>query len=171
MTRESYGQAYQRGFDVTVRFLLSRGVPRERAGEIAQAGWAKGWERLEQLRDEDLVITWVNTISINVYRSVLRSEPVYENLPELWTKPCVNLAAIDLARILKLCRPCDRALLEQQMRGVTPEEVARKHGVTETAVRIRFLRARRSARLRIEKGSRRILEHHKALLAGCNAAA
>ena len=64
MTREEYGQAYQRGFDLTVRLLLSRGAPRDRAREVAQAAWARGWERLSQLRNESLVVTWVNTIAL-----------------------------------------------------------------------------------------------------------
>ena len=164
MTREEYGQAYQRGFDLTVRLLLSRGAPRDRAREVAQAAWARGWERLSQLRNEALVVTWVNTIALNVYRSVLRSEPAYQALPELCTKAGVNLAAIDVARILKICRPCDRILLEQQMRGVTAEEIAKKQGVTETAIRIRLLRARRAARSRVEKRAARIQESHKSMM-------
>ena len=83
----------------------------------------------------------------------------------------MNLAAIDVARILKICRPCDRLLLEQQMRGVTAEEIARKQGVTETAIRIRLLRARRAARSRVEKRAQRIQEGHKTVLAKCDAAA
>jgi DNA-directed RNA polymerase specialized sigma24 family protein len=171
MTRDEYGKAYQRGFDLTVRLLLSRGAPRDRAREVAQAAWVRGWERLSQLRNEELVVTWVNTIALNVYRSVLRSEPAYQALPELSTKAGVNLAAIDVARILKICRPCDRLLLEQQMRGVTAEEIARTQGVSETAIRIRLLRARRAARSRVEKRAARIQEGRGALMAGCDAAA
>lgn len=162
MTREEYGQAYQRGFNLTVRLLLSRGAARDRAREVAQAAWARGWERLPQLRNDNLVGTWVNTIALNVYRSVLRSEPCYQALPELSTRGGVNLAAIDVARILRICRPCDRILLEQQMRGVTAQEIARKQGVTETAIRIRLLRARRAARSRVEKRAARIRQSYKA---------
>lgn len=159
MTREEYGKAYERGFDLTVRFLLSRGAhPSDRARDAAQAAWTKGWERLSQLRNDSLVVTWVNTIALNVYRSFLRREPVYQALPELSTKAGVNLAAIDVGRILKICRPSDRVLLEQQMKGVTAEEIARHQGVTETAVRIRFLRARRAARSRVELRAARNLE-------------
>lgn len=169
MTRDEYGQAYQRGFDLTVRLLLSRGAPRERAREVAQAAWARGWERLCQLRNDTLVVTWVNTIALNVYRTVLRREPAYQPLPELRTSPGVNLAAIDVARILQFCRPCDRILLEQQMSGVTAEELARKQGVTETAIRIRLLRARRAARSRVEKRTARVVDGHKNLPAAAAA--
>jgi DNA-directed RNA polymerase specialized sigma24 family protein len=151
MTREGYGQAYQQGFDRTFRFLRSRGLPREHASEVSQAAWAKGWERLEQLRNESMVITWVNAIALNVHRRVLRGEPAWQVLPELGTMPGINLAAIDMARVLRVCCPGDRALLEQQMNGLTPREIARMRGVPESAIRIRLLRARRAARLRIEQ--------------------
>ena len=151
MTREEYGQAYQRGYDLTIRLLLSRGAPRDRAREVAQAAWTRGWERLSQLRNDSLVGTWVNTIALNVYRSVLRSERAFQSLPEFYTGTGVNLAAIDLNRILKFCAPRDRALLELQMQGDTAEEIARKQGVTETAIRIRLLRARRAARSKAER--------------------
>ncbi len=171
MTRDEYGYAYQRGFDLTVRLLLSRGAPRDRAMEAAQAAWARGWERLEQLRNESLVVTWVNTIALNAYRSILRNEPAYQTLPELSSRVGINIAAIDLSRILNVCRPCDRALLEQQMHGVTAEEIARNQGVSETAVRIRMLRARRSARSRIEKRKLRNQQNYRSLMSGCEAAA
>jgi len=151
MTREEYGVAYQRGYDLTVRLLVSRGAPRDGAFEAAQAAWARGWERLPQLREESLVVTWVNTIALNAYRSILRRESNFEALPELSTKTGVDLAAIDVSRILGLCRPRDRVLLEQQMRGVTNEEMAIMQGVTTTAIRIRLLRARRAARMRLER--------------------
>ena len=74
MTKEGYGQAYQRGFELTVRFLLSRGVQRDNAREVAQAAWVRAWERLSQLRDDNLVVTWVNTIALNVYRGLIRKD-------------------------------------------------------------------------------------------------
>jgi DNA-directed RNA polymerase specialized sigma24 family protein len=168
MTREHYGEAYQQGFEKTVRFLLSRGASWERARETAQAAWARGWERLEQLRDDERVGTWVNTIALNAYRGLLRSEQAHQAQPELATAPGVkvaeiDLAVIDMARILKVCRPCDRVLLEQQIHGLTPEDIARKQGVTKTAVRIRFMRARQAARTRIEQRARRMRLGHISL--------
>jgi DNA-directed RNA polymerase specialized sigma24 family protein len=151
MTQEGFGEAYQRGFNATLRFLRSRGVPQESAREVTQAAWAKGWERLEQLRDDDLLFTWVNTIALNAYRRVRRQEDVLHVLPEIGIKPVINLAAIDMARILRICCPGDRALLEQQMTGLTPREIARKRGIPEGAVRIRLMRARRAARLRLDQ--------------------
>lgn len=161
MTREHYGEAYQQGFEKTVRFLLSRGASWERARETAQAAWARGWERLEQLRDDERVGTWVNTIALNAYRGLLRSEQAHMSQPELAAASEIkvaeiDLAAIDMARILTICRPGDRLLLEQQIHGLTPDEIAQKQGVSSTAVRIRFMRARQSARTRIERRARRM---------------
>ena len=151
MTREAYGNAYQKGFNLTTRFLISRGVPRDLARDVAQAAWVKGWERLAQLRNESMVVTWVNAIALNVHRSVLRSEKGSQSLPEFYSRVELNLAAIDIQKILRFCAPRDRALLELQMQGDTAEEIARKQGVTETAIRIRLLRARRAARSRAER--------------------
>jgi DNA-directed RNA polymerase specialized sigma24 family protein len=152
MTKEAYGQAYQTGYALTVRFLLSRGVQRDLASESAQAAWVRGWERVSQLRDENMVLTWVNTIALNIYRRLIRKESP-QTPPKFPEKTVgIDMAAIDVAKILTFCRPCDRLLLEQQyLNGVSIGEIARDHGVTETAIRIRLLRARRDARFQVER--------------------
>lgn len=149
MTREDYGQAYRDGFVRTVRFLVSRGVRADTARDLAQSAWTKGWEKQAQLRNDHLVLTWVNTIAINVYRGILRGEPSYVGLSELRTTEA-NWAAVDVCRILGLCAPRDRALLRLYLQGWTAEEIALKEGVTTTAIRIRLLRARRRVRSQVE---------------------
>ncbi len=174
MTRDGYGQAYQRGFDVTVRFLLSRGVRRDSAREVAQAAWVRAWERLSQLRDDSLVVTWVNTIALNVYRGLIRKELLNRSLVELRDQRdrtvTINMAAIDVARVLRICRPSDRHLLEQNMYGLTTGEIAREQGVSETAIRIRLLRARRYARSRLEVKPMVTRGGHAFAMTGCEAA-
>ncbi len=167
MTREGYGQAYQRGFDLTVRFLLSRGVQQDNAKEAAQAAWARGWERLNQLRDEALVVTWVNTIALNAYRGVLRKERLnLANLDARDKSVLIDLAAIDVARVLGHSRPQDRMLLEQCLSGASMAEIADRQGVSITAIRIRLLRARRQTRCRVE---RRVAAPPKCDLLVCDA--
>lgn len=145
MTREEYGQAYQRGFNLTVRFLVSRGLSYDTAQETAQAAWAKGWERLGQLRDSNMVLTWMNSIALNIHRSYIRREPLVQALPELPTSPKVNLAAIDVRRVLKTCKHNDRMVLQRHyLEGYKVQEIAQQQGWSETAVRIRLLRARRA---------------------------
>jgi RNA polymerase sigma factor (sigma-70 family) len=157
MTRDAYGKIYQEGKERTIRFLLSRGVARTMAPDIAQSAWMRGWERLSQLRDERMLVTWVNTIALNQYRRVIRTERLQQVIQEpVHGRTNQNLAAIDVAKMLHLCRPPERALLEAQMLGVTAKELADEEGVSETAVRIRFFRARRSARQALEKSVRRI---------------
>src|SRR5579871_559882 len=146
MTREEYGSAYQKDYNLTVRFLVSRGLTYDSARETAQAAWAKGWERLSQLRNTSMILTWMNSIALNIHRSCVRREPFLQPLPELSTTPKVNLAAIDVRRILKSCKKNERIVLEKHyIEGFKVHEIAKANGWTETAVRIRLLRARRAA--------------------------
>jgi RNA polymerase sigma factor (sigma-70 family) len=152
MTNEEYGRAYQKGFNLTVRFLVSRGLSYESALDTAQAAWAKGWERREQLRDPGLVLTWTNSIALNIHRTYLRREPQTQTLPDLQAPPRLNIAAIDVTRILESCKPNDRAVLEgHYIEGYKVQEIARQYGWSETAVRIRLLRARRGVERRLNR--------------------
>jgi DNA-directed RNA polymerase specialized sigma24 family protein len=145
MTRENYGAAYQSGFEGTARFLASRGVTGDHAKELAQAAWARGWEQLSQLRDDRTVTSWVNTIALNFYRRLVERQNI--TLPtRIPDTTLIDLAAIDVARILDLCRPSDRVLLKQHLSGVTTKEIADGHRISKTAVRVKLLRARRTAR-------------------------
>jgi DNA-directed RNA polymerase specialized sigma24 family protein len=141
MTTEEYGKAYQRGFNMTVRFLVSRGLSYDSALDTAQAAWAKGWERREQLREPSLVLTWTNSIALNIHRTYLRREPQTQVLPELQAPPRMNVAAIDVKRILSECKPNDRVVLEgHYIEGYKVQEV-----------RIRLLRARRSVERKLSR--------------------
>ena len=116
------------------------------AEDVAQAAWLRGWQKLDQLRDEGMIVSWVNSIAINCHRRDGQYEARYQHLPELCGNIGVDSAPIDAAKILKFCRPRDRVLLEQQMSGFTTEEIAKKHGVTATTIRARISRARRAVR-------------------------
>jgi len=144
MTEEYFALAYQKGFHLTVRFLLSRGLLDEVALDTAQAAWTKGWERREQLRQPNLVFTWTNSIALNIHRTQLRREPRTEPLLEVEASNSLNVAAIDVERMLQECRPNDRSVLEKHyIEGYKATEIAQLQGCSETAVRIRLLRARR----------------------------
>lgn len=154
MTRDEYGRAYQAGFRLTVHFLSSRGILGDAAGEAAQAAWVRGWERLEQLRSASMVVNWVNSIALNLYRSYLRKTP-FEALPELAVSPQTDFASIDSRKILRLCNSEERLLLQQQyLDGLGISEIALQQGCSETAARIRILRARRAVRARLRGASR-----------------
>jgi DNA-directed RNA polymerase specialized sigma24 family protein len=127
--------------------LLSRGVPQDHAQDAAQTAWLRGWERLYQLRDEKLLCTWINTIALNMYRRSMSRDRLFQQLGEtIYAGPSIDEASIDLARVMRKCRPEDRNLLKAQLAGVTAEEFAGATGASRVAIRIRFLRARRAAR-------------------------
>jgi DNA-directed RNA polymerase specialized sigma24 family protein len=96
-----------------------------------------------------MLLTWVNTIALNNYRRTLRSKGRQEEWKPAYDDVAVtvlNWAAIDISRILEASKPKDRDLLEAHLQGESPNELAKREGVTPTAIRIRLLRARRSAR-------------------------
>ncbi len=156
MTSNVFAAAYSKGIKRTLSFLIARGVPRDTAEDVAQAGWSRGWEKLEQLRDDAMVVPWINTIALNDYRRSVRKlhweqswKPVYQDLAPTF----VDCAAIEVTRILESCNPADRRLLQAQMSGATAGELAEEAGVTDAAMRIRLHRARRKARARCQPQS------------------
>jgi RNA polymerase sigma-70 factor, ECF subfamily len=120
------------------------------AEDVAQAAWLQGWQKLDQLRDEGMIVSWVNAIALNYHRRGCRREARYQALPDLCGHVGIDLAPLDTAKILKFCRPGDRILFEHQLGGLTTKEIAKKQGVSTTAIRIRLLRARRAVRARVE---------------------
>jgi DNA-directed RNA polymerase specialized sigma24 family protein len=146
ITRQEYGQAYQEGFPVTIRFLLARGIPGDAAEECAQAAWSRGWERIHQLRDREFLKTWVNSIALNIYRRSALLDSRRQTLSDCAGGPEIDVAAIDLARLLDSCSESDRVLLQHQLDGLSTCEMATAVGASEAAVRIRLMRARRSAK-------------------------
>jgi len=160
MTREEYGIKYKNGYLRTVNLLLSKGVPEDQAREAAQAAWARGWERRDQLRDPEKTLVWVNSIAMNHYRSGLRKETINEDLSQLPTLPQINFAAIDVHRMLSQCSSGERQLLAKRyLLGWEISEIAQQYGLSETAVRIRLMRARRSLQRLVERRSPEIHFH------------
>jgi RNA polymerase sigma factor (sigma-70 family) len=158
MTAEDFTEAYEAGFQRTVRCLASKGVPYESANDIAQAAWAGGWEKREQLRDSKL---WINTIALNVLRSQKRSTPPMEIFVEEMCKPkrLTMAAEIDAKNILERCKPKDRLVLQAlYIEGFRVSEIATQTGWSEMAVRIRLIRARDAVKNRVnhkDKGGRK----------------
>ena len=152
MTQKEFGSAYTNGCNRTVRFLLSRGLSEDEARETAQAAWVRGWERRGQIRDGDKTLTWVNSIALNLYRSQRRRDHKKEELQEFPIPPRVDLIAIDVHRMLSRCRVTDRELLRKRyFYGYEIDELARDQGCSQTAVRVRLMRARRSLRRLLEE--------------------
>jgi DNA-directed RNA polymerase specialized sigma24 family protein len=131
MTSELFGETYKRNFEPMVRALTRRGYSREIAEEVVQSGWVRGFEVMNQLQVDALLVPWVNRIVVNKLRDVFRSRQRTRQLePEdtAAVPSAVNLAAIDAERILHLCderqrlmfsrvylEECDRLLVAHEM--------------------------------------------------------
>ncbi len=153
MTCDEYGQMYQQGFLRTVRLLQGRGASMNRAEDLAQTAWMQGWRKLDQLRDLSLLTGWINTIAMNFHRREGAREARYEELSGLESSAFVDPVSdrLDVAKILNTSRPRDRKLFEQQLDGLTIQEIADQLGLSATATRIRLFRARRAARGRLDR--------------------
>ena len=154
MNREEYGRQFEESYSRTAGLLISKGIPEEEARDIAQAAWAKGWERLNQLRDPRKTLVWVNSIAMNRYRSRYRQQMRHQELIDLPVEPRINLAAIDIQRMLRRCRSCDQEILSKRYLEDEPiGEIAGELGCSQTAVRLRLMRARRSLREKCDEPS------------------
>jgi RNA polymerase sigma-70 factor (ECF subfamily) len=159
ITPEAFEDAYRNGFGRTARFMMSKGISVDRAEELAQIAWTKGWERRRQLRNPAVIATWINKIALNTLRNRLRS-PLHEELPDGGKKiplgPVDTISmGIDARRILAGCKEYDRSILrEHYLEGYGSREIAKRNGSTAGAIRVRLLRARRH--LREQFGASRI---------------
>ncbi len=153
MTHEAFGQAYGKGRVKTVRLLRSRGASLHDAEDLAQSAWLQGWQKIDQLRDEAMIVSWVNIIALNYHRRRIRREARYQTLvTDVCGQVGMDLAPLDAAKILKSCCSADRILFEHQLGGMTTAEIAKQQRVTTTAIRVRFFRARRAIRERFAAG-------------------
>jgi RNA polymerase sigma factor (sigma-70 family) len=145
MTAEEFGSAYSQGLVRTTRLLIARGLLWDVAQETAQAAWAKGWEKRHQLRDSSMLLTWINTIALNIYRNALRREPVLQDLVDVPAPPERYLSTIDVHFVLRSCKENERFVLQRHyLEQCKTAEIALEKGLTVTAVRLRLLRARRA---------------------------
>jgi RNA polymerase sigma factor (sigma-70 family) len=154
MTPVSFGDAYQRNFEPMVRSVMRRGFRREVAEEAVQSGWATGWERLDQLRDAELLVWWIRQIVANKLRDDFRSRQRTRQLEPKETiavPPSVNFAAMEAENILKLCddtrhrHMCSRVYLDEWQ----SEQVAREMGISRQAVNSALFRTRRLLRKKL----------------------
>jgi DNA-directed RNA polymerase specialized sigma24 family protein len=150
MSQEFFANAYQQGYRATVRFLLCKGAFPDEAEEMAQAAWTRGWEARTQLKSEDRILPWVNSIAYHALCTERRRRSRHGELKEMPDKrpgPASCLAEIDVNRLMTLCSPLDRSLLlERFCAGHNMEDIARKHCLSRVATRVRIHRSKVSLR-------------------------
>jgi DNA-directed RNA polymerase specialized sigma24 family protein len=145
LSAEEFDISYQQRFASTVRYLSFRGLHSDAANEWAQAVWSRAWERRHQLRTDADLPKWVNSIAINMYRNALQS---IRNTVQLWdAEICGSEVGFDnhilASRLLNLTAAMDRKLLHERFyMGHSDAEIARDHGISRLAVRLRFYRAK-----------------------------
>ncbi len=141
---------------MTVRFLGSRfGLPDSEAEEIAQQAWVQGFERLEQLRDQRMLRTWVNSIAKNLVRVRIRRQQIVEFVPlQDGVAPPERSFQLDLRPyflskreelIVRLAY--EQGFNTKEIRAVLPQ-------MTGMAIRIALTRARRKIRAHLQNASR-----------------
>jgi len=142
LTADAFAEAYKRGLSTTERFLISRGCHPDTAEELAQAAWVKGWQHLEQLRQPSLITNWVNSIALNLRRSVGRM-PVMLPLEDTGVSACRE-PNVDLERALSSLSTAERRWLEGfHLEGRAIRDLVTSDCRTEGALRIRLHRIRR----------------------------
>ena len=159
ITPEEFEDAYRNGFGRTTRFMMSKGISVDRAEELAQIAWTKGWERRRQLRNPAAIVPWIKKIALNTLRNSLRLPPHEELLDgckKIPLGPADSISVeIDARRILAGCKEYDGSILsEHYLEGYSCQEIAKRNIATAGAIRVRLLRARR--RLREQFGASRI---------------
>lgn len=167
MTDEEFSMAYKEGYQLTVVFLCSKGVPKKEAFDFAQDGWFRGWRKISLLKEPKMLLTWINRISMNLYLKHLtrRTDAIYYAFEDL-DHEAMSVEdngkdierKIDLTRILRKCSKYHRYLIIMQLYGWMPKEMAEKANIDSTALRIRTWRARKAAqdvKRKIEAGEYR----------------
>lgn len=161
LSPQEFSDAYEACYSRTIMFLRSRGVFPDVAEEVAQAAWARGWERRSQLKSECALLPWVNSIALNVLRGCLRQQSKSLQFPEGGgeTIPANQHMSLDdhcdLKRLLGRCRPEDRQLLwAYWAEGFTSKEIASKLVIKPVSVRVKIGRIARVFE-RLQHGSTR----------------
>jgi RNA polymerase sigma-70 factor (ECF subfamily) len=149
LTTKEYAAAYLSGYKKTIFFLVSRGIPDQDAEDAAQAAWTTGWERRGDLRRPEKILSWINSIALNIFRKRYRRDAKIGQMParEIAT-PAEQIASrIDLARALKRCSQSERMMLQQlYLAGATSKELGRRWNLKANAVRVRMHRTKQKLR-------------------------
>lgn len=170
MTPEQYGLGWERRFGATVRFLRARGANLDAAREAAQAGSARCFEKLGQLRNESSLLPWITTTAMNHYRDSARRGGRFDQLRadfDLAGSQRLSLVAIEVKIALDRVRPDQKQLLEwAYIHGFTCEEISLKLGKSACAVYSALSRARRAFRIQMgcsaqQDGVRRITKDRR----------
>ncbi|MCU0227576.1 MAG: RNA polymerase sigma factor [Bryobacterales bacterium] len=144
LSEAEFATAFQTHFRKTVRFLRSRGASDDLAEEVAQEAWARGWERLHQLRNPEVVDVWVNSIAKHLWRNRVVRDQRNKELNDNMAVDHRPDGKILWEQITQACGEEEQKILNlHYVRGYTSNEIAERVGSTALAIRLRLMRTRR----------------------------
>ena len=150
ITETSFALAYADGYPKTFGLLLSKGLLAEEAEEHAQAAWARGWAMRDQLREDNRLVQWINSIAMNLMRRSKQRGKRMTALDDSYqgtVAPAPVVSKLDARYLLRKCSELDRWLLVQRYAaGMAIKEIAERRGMTGVAIRVRLHRAKRALR-------------------------
>lgn len=153
LSQDLFAKAYGNGFASTVRFLMSRGARHDEAEEIAQSAWTRGWEARAQVASPGSVVAWVNTIALRAMCKERRRGQRLEECPADPPSPGASRMLgrvgerVDALALISRCAAVDQSLLIGRYFKEAPfDDLARRHGISPVAARIRVHRAMQALR-------------------------
>ena len=154
VTTEQYADAYTAGFHRTVGFLMRNGARRtEDAKDFAQDAWLKGFTRCDTLRRDIAVLSWVNKIALNLWRSYWRTHDIERDaLEPVWNTdtlsrhgmPSATIGTwdIDRRKLMRIAAESDREFLrDYYVDGYSSVELGSRWGASQQAMKLRVMRA------------------------------
>jgi RNA polymerase sigma factor (sigma-70 family) len=150
LTTEEFAEAYVFGLPLTTRFLRYRGASEDAAEEMSHAAWVRGWECLDQLKQVEMIIPWVNSIAKHMLTDAMRRQQKHQQITEQCHRLSPSIVSLEVSRILAACSTTDRFLLNgTYLEGRSTIEVAKQLGLTPINVRVRLCRLRKSLQSQI----------------------
>ena len=129
------------------------------AEDSAQAAWAIAWRRIGDVKDPQLIRSWLVAVAANEARRIMRSrrgrvreisvaDIELEGVPDLRSDPLADgIASADLRRVLASLDSTDRALIAlRYVAELRSDEIGRALGMSSSGARGRLSRV--LARLR-----------------------
>ena len=123
------------------------------AEDSAQAAWATAWRRIGDVRDPNLIRSWLVAVAANEARRIMRSrhsrvleisvaDIELQGVPDLRSDPLADgIASADLRRVLASLDPTDRALIAlRYVAELGSDEIGRALGMSSSGARGRLSR-------------------------------
>jgi RNA polymerase sigma-70 factor (ECF subfamily) len=123
------------------------------AEDSAQAAWAIAWRRIGDVKDPNLIRSWLVAVAANEARRIIRSRHPHVReisvadielvgVPDLRSDPLADgIAKADLQRVLAPLDPTDRALIAlRYIAELSSDEIGHALGMSSSGARGRLSR-------------------------------